>query len=230
MISILTQKNSHSLNTHIKKGWNILHPELGAYIDCIPAQQRIKASWYQGTADAVYQNLDIIREQKPNYVVILAGDHIYSMDYQDMLSHHIKNKAGMTMSCVEMPISESKQFGVISADKKWVRNYQEKPLNPEPITGNPEMALASMGVYIFNTEFLFKKLRKDAKQLSSTHDFAQDIIPKIITNSKILAFRFTDASTGKPAYWRDLGTLDAYYEANMDLISVTPKLNLYDEN
>lgn len=229
-ISILTQKNSHSLNTHIQKGWSILHPELGEYIDCIPAQQRIKASWYQGTADAVYQNLDIIREQKPNYVVILAGDHVYTMDYQKMLSQHIKNQADMTVSCLEMPISEANQFGVMTVDEKqWIKKFEEKPLNPEPIPGSPDMALTSMGVYIFNTEFLYKKLLEDAKYLSSTHDFGKDIIPNNIANSKILAFRFIDTSTGKPAYWRDLGTIDTYYESNMDLISVTPKLNLYDE-
>ena len=228
-VIVLTQYKSHSLNMHIQKGWNFLRPELGEYIDCIPAQQRIKGSWYQGTADAVYQNIDIIRDQKPNYVVVLAGDHVYKMDYRKMLAHHINNNADMTVACLETPIAEASGFGVMTIDdENWVTKFDEKPSIPNPIPGNAEMALASMGIYIFNTDFLYKGLLEDAKYQNSNHDFGKDIIPNNISNSKVSAFKFRDALTEETGYWRDVGTIDAYYKANMDLVSVSPNLNLYD--
>lgn len=229
-VSVLTQYKSHSLNTHIQKGWNYFRPELGEYIDCIPAQQRVKGSWYQGTADAVYQNLDIIGDQKPSYVLVLAGDHVYKMDYRKMLHHHIKNNADMTVACLETPIAEASQFGVMTIDRNnWVTNFVEKPAKPDAVPDNSQMALASMGIYIFSTDFLYSKLHEDAQDKNSSHDFGKDIIPQNIGSSNILAFEFKDRITGKPGYWRDVGTIDSYYKANMDLVSITPKLNLYDD-
>ncbi len=230
-ISILTQYKSHSLNAHIQKGWSFLRPELGEFIDCIPAQQRIKDSWYQGTADAVYQNLDIIREQKPNYVVVLAGDHVYKMDYREMILDHINNNADMTVACLEVPKAEATQFGVMTIDQNnLITRFTEKPANPETVPGNPAVSMASMGIYVFSTEFLYEKLVADAKDEFSSHDFGKDIIPASMGKARISAFPFKDSRTGKKGYWRDVGTIDSYYEANMDLVKVTPQLNLYDDN
>lgn len=229
-ISILTQYKSHSLNAHIQKGWSFLRPELGEFIDCIPAQQRIKDSWYQGTADAVYQNIDIIREQKPNYVVVLAGDHVYKMDYREMILDHINNNADMTVACLEVPKEEATEFGVMTIDNdNRVTRFTEKPAQPETVPGNPDVAMASMGIYVFNTEFLYKKLLEDAKDEFSSHDFGKDIIPSSVNNAVISAFPFKDHKTGKKGYWRDVGTIDSYFEANKDLVKVTPQLNLYDD-
>jgi len=230
-VSILTQYKSHSLNTHIQKGWSFLRPELGEYIDCIPAQQRIKDSWYQGTADAVYQNIDIIREQKPNYVVVLAGDHVYKMDYQEMILDHINNNADMTVACLEVPKADATQFGVMTIDENnAITRFSEKPADPETIPGNPEVAMASMGIYVFKTQFLYEKLLEDAKDEFSSHDFGKDIIPASMGKARISAFPFRDPTTGKQAYWRDVGTIDSYYEANLDLVGVTPQLNMYDDS
>jgi glucose-1-phosphate adenylyltransferase len=230
-ISILTQYKSHSLNAHIQKGWSFLRPELGEFIDCIPAQQRIKDSWYQGTADAVYQNLDIIREQKPNYVVVLAGDHVYKMDYREMILDHINNNADMTVACLEVPKAEATQFGVMTIDQNnLITRFTEKPANPETVPGNPAVSMASMGIYVFSTEFLYEKLVADAKDEFSSHDFGKDIIPASMGKARISAFPFKDSRTGKKGYWRDVGTIDSYYEANMDLVKVSPQLNLYDDN
>lgn len=230
-ISILTQYKSHSLNAHIQKGWSFLRPELGEYIDCIPAQQRIRDSWYQGTADAVYQNLDIIREQKPNYVVILAGDHVYKMDYREMILDHISKHADMTVACLQVAKAEASQFGVMTIDQhNWVTRFTEKPAQPETLPGNPDSAMASMGIYVFNTEFLYAQLVNDANNAFSNHDFGKDIIPACIGKARISAFPFKDTLTGDKGYWRDVGTIDSYYEANMDLVRVTPQLNLYDDN
>lgn len=230
-IFVLTQYKSHSLNAHIQKGWSFLRPQLGEYIDCIPAQQRIKDSWYQGTADAVYQNLDIIKEQNLSYLVVLAGDHVYKMDYREMILSHISNQADMTIGCLEVPTAEAKQFGVMSVDKNnWITRFTEKPDVPQSLPGNPNLALASMGIYIFNTQFLYKQLVADSKNKLSSHDFGKDIIPESIGNAKVLAFPFKDSNNGDKGYWRDVGTIDSYYAANMDLLKVTPQLNLYDDD
>ena len=230
-ISILTQYKSHSLNTHIQKGWSFLRPELGEYIDCIPAQQRVKDSWYQGTADAVYQNLDIIREQKPKFVVILAGDHVYKMDYRDMILDHINKNADLSVACLEVPVKEAKQFGVMTTDEhNWISRFSEKPAKPENIPGKPGYAMASMGIYVFSTEFLYQKLLEDAKSETSSHDFGKDIIPSCLKSARLSAFPFRNPDSDEPGYWRDVGTIDSYYEANMDLVTVTPELNLYDDD
>ncbi len=230
-ISILTQYKSHSLNAHIQKGWSFLRPELDEFIDCIPAQQRVKDSWYQGTADAVFQNLDIIQEKAPEHVVILAGDHVYKMDYREMILDHINKNADMTVACLEIPKEEATQFGVMSTDSNnWITQFSEKPADPQTIPGKPGIAMASMGIYVFNTQFLYDALWQDAKSETSSHDFGKDIIPNAINKAKISAFPFRNPETGECGYWRDVGTIDSYYEANLDLVKVTPELNLYDED
>ncbi len=229
-INILTQYKSHSLNTHIQKGWNFLRSELGEHIECIPAQQRVKDSWYCGTADAVYQNLDIIADEQPSNVIVLAGDHVYKMDYQTMILDHINKDADMSVACLEVPKEEAKQFGVMTIDEhNWIKRFAEKPENPEAIPGNEDYAMASMGIYVFKTEFLYRVLVADAKNERSSHDFGKDIIPDNLATARISAFPFRDSELGTTGYWRDVGTIDAYYEANMDLVTVTPQLNLYDE-
>jgi len=230
-ISILTQYKSHSLNTHIQKGWNFLRPELGEFIDLLPAQQRVKDSWYLGTADAVYQNIDIIDNINPDYILILAGDHIYKMDYSRMIEHHIEQGADMTVGCIEVPLNQAREFGVMSVNEdQWIVRFSEKPRNPEPMPGRHNACLASMGIYVFSRDFLYKMLKQDAGVEKSHHDFGKDIIPRALEHYRVAAFPFTDASTGDTAYWRDVGTVDSYYDANMDLLSVTPKLNLYDQS
>ncbi|PID43356.1 MAG: glucose-1-phosphate adenylyltransferase [Gammaproteobacteria bacterium] len=229
-ISILTQYKSHSLNMHINQGWNFLKPELGEFIDLVPAQQRVREDWYQGTADAVYQCMDIIREHSPKLVLILAGDHIYKMDYGRMIHEHLDSGAEMTIGCIEVDLKEAKQFGVLSADyKNNVIEFTEKPANPNPCAHNPGKALASMGIYVFHSDFLYDQLAKDASSQTSSHDFGKDIIPGLIGNTHVNAYCFRDDETGEPGYWRDVGTIDAYYEANMALCDVTPPLNLYDK-
>lgn len=230
-ISILTQYKSHSLNTHIHKGWGFLRAELGEFIDCIPAQQRIRESWYQGTADAVFQNLDIIREQKPDFVIVLAGDHVYKMDYREMIRDHIAKQADMTIACLEVPKEEAKGFGVMSVDDQlWVKRFAEKPANPETIPGKPDTCLASMGIYVFSTAFLYDRLIEDASNEASSHDFGKDLIPGALNTAKLSAFPFRDPVSGGPGYWRDVGTIDSYFDANLDLTRVTPQMNLYDES
>lgn len=229
-ISILTQYKSHSLNTHIQKGWHFLRAELSEFIDLIPAQQRIKDSWYQGTADAVLQNLDIIETHHPEYILILAGDHIYKMNYALMIQQHIKSGADMTVGCIEVPLEDAKGFGVMSIDNNnMISRFEEKPKNPEPTAHDPSLALASMGIYVFSRKFLYKKLIEDGDNPNSSHDFGKDIIPSSIEAHKVGAYRFVDTTTGKSAYWRDVGTIDSYYQANIELTGVTPALNLYDQ-
>ncbi|MDX1693121.1 MAG: glucose-1-phosphate adenylyltransferase [Ketobacteraceae bacterium] len=230
-IGILTQYKSHSLNSHIQKGWSFLRPELGEFIDLIPAQQRVKDSWYQGTADAIFQNIDIIREVDPAFVLVLAGDHIYKMDYSLMIQHHIDTDADMTVGCIEVPLDEAREFGVMSIDTDCkIQKFSEKPANPDSLPNNPELALASMGIYVFSTEFLYNCLETDADISNSHHDFGKDIIPRSLrAGARIFAYPFRDPETSDPGYWRDVGTIDAYYEANMELLAVTPDLNLYDE-
>jgi len=229
-IGVITQYKAHSLIRHIQQGWGFLRGEFGEYVELLPAQQRVDAKWYAGTADAVYQNLDIIRLHDPEYVLILAGDHIYKMDYGTMIAYHVEHGADMTVGCMEVPLDDARAFGVMSVDAAGkVAKFTEKPQDPEPIPGRAGMALASMGIYIFNTKFLYEQLIKDADKTGSSHDFGQDIIPALIEKYRVLAYPFRDVQNNVQAYWRDVGTVDAFWQANMELIGVTPDLNLYDE-
>lgn len=227
-IYVLTQYKSTSLHRHIQFGWSILSPTLGEFIEVIPAQQRIDEHWYQGTADAIFQNLYTLQNEKPDLVLILSGDHIYKMDYRKMIAFHMDRKADLTIAAIRMDRSLSREFGVIEVDQAWkIIGFQEKPETPKTIPGDPEGILASMGIYVFNTEILVRRLIEDARS-DSSHDFGKDIIPSMIDKDRVFAFDFREGDCGKEGYWRDVGTIDAYYEANMDLVSVTPKLNLYD--
>ncbi|VFM96480.1 MAG: glucose-1-phosphate adenylyltransferase [Candidatus Kentron sp. G] len=229
-IGILTQYKSHSLIRHVHKGWGFLRGEFGEFVELFPASQRTTESWYAGTADALYQNLDLIRIQHPKYVVVLAGDHIYKMDYGTMVASHVQAGAEMTVGCLEVPLADAKEFGVMTVDKdNRIVEFNEKPANPQPVPGSTDIALASMGIYVFNTDFLYDQLIRDADSEASSHDFGKDIIPSVISDHKILAYPFRDPSTNKQAYWRDVGTVDAFWEANMELVNVDPELNLYDE-
>jgi glucose-1-phosphate adenylyltransferase len=227
---VLTQYKAHSLILHIQKGWGFLRGEFGEFVELLPAQQRIEESaWYQGTADAVYQNLDIIRSHDPQYVLILAGDHIYKMDYGPMLAEHVERAADMTVGCIEVPIDRAREFGVMRVDAEGrVVGFQEKPEHPRPVPGKSDVALASMGIYVFNTRFLYEQLTRDASTPESGHDFGKDIIPTVIKSYRIYAYSFRDVQTGRQSYWRDVGTVDAFWEANMELVRVSPDLNLYD--
>ena len=230
-IDVLTQYKAHSLILHIQRGWSFLRGEFGEFVELLPAQQRIENSWYTGTADAVYQNLDILRNHRSDYVLVLAGDHIYRMDYGTMIAHHVESGADMTVGCIEVELDKAKEFGVMSVDEEGrVREFAEKPENPKPIPGRDEVALASMGIYVFNTGFLFEQLIKDADTPGSSHDFGKDIIPSVINNYRVMAYSFRDPKSGKQAYWRDVGTVDAFWAANLELIGVTPELNLYDKS
>ncbi|MDF1642558.1 MAG: glucose-1-phosphate adenylyltransferase [Pseudomonadales bacterium] len=229
-IFILTQYKSHSLNRHIQRGWNFLRAELGEFVELIPAQQRIKEMWYRGTADSVFQNLDIIEELDPAFVLILAGDHIYKMNYKEMIRAHMNTGAEMTVGCIEVPLEDAKEFGVMSVNNNdQIMEFNEKPDNPQPSPDNPEVALVSMGIYIFNREFLSRTLNEDELKEGSSHDFGKDIIPALIHRYPVSAFRFRNEEREEGGYWRDVGTVDAYYEANMELLAVTPPLNLYDQ-
>jgi glucose-1-phosphate adenylyltransferase len=235
-IGVATQYKAHSLIRHMQRAWNFMRPERNESFDILPASQRISEShWYEGTADAVFQNIDIIQAHAPKYMVILAGDHIYKMDYELMLRQHVESKADVTIGCLVVPRLEASGFGVMAVDKKdTVTAFVEKPADPPGIPGSPEMALASMGIYVFETEFLFEQLRRDAATPGSTRDFGGDIIPYVVKHGKAVAHRFT-ASCIRAAeeiqeYWRDVGTLDAYFDANLDLTDVVPKLNLYDRD
>lgn len=229
-IAVLTQYKSHSLIRHIQQGWSFLRAELGEFVEVVPAQQRVKDTWYTGTADAVYQNLDIIHSHKSEYVLVLAGDHIYKMDYGPMLAYHVESGADMTVGCIEVPLEDAKAFGVMSVDADGrVVKFSEKPEHPQPMPGRDDMALASMGIYVFNTRFLFDQLMKDAGLSSSNHDFGQDIIPESVRNNRVFAYSFIDEEGDDQSYWRDVGTIDAYWQANMELIGVTPELNMYDD-
>ena len=226
----MTQYKSHSLIRHIQKGWNFLRAELSEFVELVPAQQRIATSWYTGTADAVFQNLDILRSHDPSYVLILAGDHIYKMDYGPMLAFHVDRHADMTVACIEVSLEEAKAFGVMSVDDKGrVLDFAEKPEHPQPMPGRNDAALASMGIYVFNTQFLYEQLIRDADNASSSHDFGKDIIPSVIKKYRVYAYPFRRADTGVQAYWRDVGTVDAFWQANIELIGITPELNLYDD-
>ena len=229
-ISVLTQYKSHSLDRHIQRGWGFLGGELGEFVELLPAQQRLETSWYAGTADAVLQNLDIIRRHNPEYVLILAGDHVYKMDYGTMLAAHVERGADITVGCIEVPLEMATAFGVmdVDADLKITR-FTEKPPKPEPIPGRPNHALASMGIYVFSTKVLFRELLRDQNLPGSSHDFGKDIIPSLIHSHRVMAFPFRDPVSDGEAYWRDVGTVDALWEANLELTSVSPELDLYDE-
>jgi glucose-1-phosphate adenylyltransferase len=228
-VGVLTQYKSHSLIQHIQRGWGFLRGEFGEFVELLPAQQRIQSSWYAGTADAIYQNLDIIRIHNPEYVLILAGDHIYKMDYGPMIAQHVESAADMTVACLEVDLEGARAFGVMTTDVDGrVREFNEKPQGPVPMPGRDDLALASMGIYVFNTRFLFEQLIKDADNVNSGHDFGHDIIPSIIQQYRVFAYPFRDVQSGRQAYWRDVGTVDAFWAANLELIGVTPELNLYD--
>jgi len=229
-VGVLTQYKAHSLILHIQKGWGFLRGELGEFIELLPAQQRIETSWYTGTADAVYQNLDIIRNHHPSFVLVLAGDHVYKMDYGAMLIHHVDSNADVTVACVEVPVERAHEFGVVTVDaQSRITKFLEKPKDPEPIPGRPGITLASMGIYVFNTKFLYEQLVRDAGTTSSAHDFGKNVIPSIMDSCRVMAYPFRDPVTKKQPYWRDVGTVDALWEANIELVEITPELNLYDE-
>lgn len=227
-IHILIQYKSMSLDRHLRMGWNIFNSELGEYIDVIPAQQRIGDKWYQGTADSIYQNIYAIQMRDEKYIMVLAGDHIYKMDYHKIIEFHKEKNADLTVGAVMMPKETASQFGVIEVGRESrIKGFKEK-LREEPKTvpGKPDSVYASMGIYVFNKEALIKELEKDAPK-ESDHDFGKNIIPSMINNYETFAYNFVDED-GDPAYWRDIGTIDAYYEANMDLIEIIPEFNMYD--
>jgi len=229
-VHVLTQYKSYSLTRHISMGWNVLNGELGEYIDAIPAQQRVDEEWYKGTADSIYQNIYAIEDEKPEYVLILAGDHVYKMNYREMLDFHKENKADLTISVIEVPKEKAGEFGVCEVDKNLkVKNIIEKPKKQVENIGGGKFVYASMGIYIFNRGTLEKILEKDARNEKSSHDFAKDIIPMMIASSSVYAFNFKDKEAGQPRYWKDAGSIDAYFEANMDLIQVLPPINIYDK-
>jgi glucose-1-phosphate adenylyltransferase len=230
---VLTQYKAMSLDRHINLGWqSYLCRELGEFIDVVPPQQRIDEHWYQGTADAVYQNIYTIEKERPRYVVILAGDHIYKMNYARLVERHKETNADVTIATLRFPLAMAAgQFGVAEVDgENRVVGFEEKPLQPKSIPGDPERALASMGIYVFTGRFLFEQLCLDATRHGSQHDFGHDLIPSVIATHRVFAYPFMDENRKNEAYWRDVGTLDAYYEANMDLISVDPQLNMYDRD
>ena len=228
-VGILTQYKSHSLNQHIQRGWGFMRGELGEFVELLPAQQRLETTWYEGTADAIYQNIDIIRAHHPEYVLILAGDHIYKMDYGTMLAAHVESDSDITVGCIEVPLEQASAFGVMGIDgDNRIVQFEEKPENPPPLAGSPDKSLASMGIYVFRTEALIEELIKDANTPGSSRDFGKDIIPGNIHQRKVTAFPFRDPKTGDTAYWRDVGTIDSFWAANLELIGISPELNLYD--
>ena len=235
-IAVVTQYKAHSLLRHLQRGWGFLRGEFNEFLDLWPAQQRVEgAHWYRGTADAVYQNIDIIRSIKPKYVIVLAGDHIYKMDYTRMVADHAASGADCTVGCIEVPRLEARAFGVMAVDEtRRVTGFVEKPDDPPAMPGHPDIALASMGIYVFDTAYLFRLLDDNIASSATDHDFGKDIIPALIGTAKVVAHRFQDSCVmdggAEEAYWRDVGTLDAYWEANIDLCRVTPALNLYDNN
>jgi glucose-1-phosphate adenylyltransferase len=235
-IGVATQYKAHSLIRHLQRGWNFLRPERNESFDILPASQRVsETQWYEGTADAVYQNIDIIESYGVQYMVILAGDHIYKMDYELMLQQHVNQGADVTVGCLEVPRMEATGFGVMHVDETdRIVAFVEKPKDPPGIPGNPDMALASMGIYVFTTKFLIDQLKRDAAEPGSSRDFGKDIIPNIVANGKAVAHRFASscvrASVENEAYWRDVGTVDAYWQANIDLTDVLPELDLFDRS
>ena len=232
-IGVVTQYKAHSLIQHLQRGWGFLRGEFNEFIDLMPAQQRIEAEWYKGTADAVFQNMDILRHYGPEFVLILAGDHIYKMDYGEMLAAHAASAADLTIACLDVPIEDAKSFGVMSVDGyQRIIDFNEKPENPTPMPDDSSRALASMGIYIFNAKFLYEQLIRDADDPHSEHDFGKNIIPYLVSRYRVFAHSFAESCVGVQngaIYWRDVGTVEAYWEANMELAKITPDLNLYDD-
>ena len=227
-VFVLTQYKSYSLERHIRYGWGFLSNELHEFVVPIPPQQRIDESWYQGTADAIYQNIYSIDKEKAEYLLVLSGDHIYRMDYGDLISYHVRKKADVTVGALEIEKHEASQFGVIEVDEdNKIIGFQEKPKDPRTLPGDGDKALISLGVYVFSMQPLVEALKRDAEDKKSDHDFGKNVIPGMAKNSEVYAYNFKDKKTGKSAYWKDVGTLDSYWEANMDLVSVSPVFNLY---
>jgi glucose-1-phosphate adenylyltransferase len=235
-MAVATQYKAHSLIRHLQRGWTFLRPERNESFDILPASQRVsETQWYAGTADAVFQNIDIIESYGPEYLVILAGDHVYKMDYELMLTQHEENNADVTVACLEVPLRDATGFGVVAvAEQDRIVSFLEKPKNPPPMPDNPLMSFASMGIYVFRTKFLFDQLRRDAADSNSSHDFGKDIIPHLVEHGRAFAHRFTEScvrsSEQAEPYWRDVGTVEAYWQANIDLTDVIPPLDLYDSN
>ena len=229
-ISVLTQYKAHSLIQHIQRGWGYLRGEFGEFVELLPAQQQLGEMWYRGTADAVYQNLSILREHRPKHIVILAGDHIYKMDYGPMVAFHVEQNADITVGVIEVPRERAREFGVLTADDdNRVIEFNEKPEQPKPVPGRDNVALASMGIYVFDLQFLDDILRADAADDNSHHDFGKDVVPNSIQDWRVFAYPFQDVKTRAQSYWRDVGNVDAYFEANMELVHVRPELNIYDD-
>ncbi|WP_294765608.1 glucose-1-phosphate adenylyltransferase [uncultured Rhodoferax sp.] len=235
-IGVITQYKSHSLLRHLQRGWSFLRAELNEMVDLLPAQQRVdEEHWYRGTADAIYQNLDIIQSSRPEYVVVLAGDHIYKMDYSLMLKDHVESGAGCTVGCIEVPRQEATAFGVMAVDgARKITDFVEKPANPPAMPGNDAVSLASMGIYIFDSQYLYDLLEDDLANPESSHDFGKDVIPRVVREGRAVAHPFSmscvSSTPDAEPYWRDVGTIDAFWEANLDLASVTPELDIYDTN
>ncbi len=234
-IGVATQYKAHSLIRHMQRGWNFFRPERNESFDILPASQRTGDNWYAGTADAVFQNIDIIQDYEPQFIIILAGDHIYKMDYEMMLADHVEQDADVTVGCIEVPRLQARGLGVMAVDTSdRITDFVEKPADPPGMPDNPNMALASMGIYVFTTSFLIEELRRDAADATSQRDFGRDIIPHLVQKGNARAHRFSHScvrsDNEKEAYWRDVGTLDAYWEANIDLTDVVPALDLYDRD
>lgn len=228
-ISVVTQYKSHSLQRHLQRGWGFLSGQFGEFLEVLPAQQRHGEGWYQGTANAIYQNLDIIHYYDPKYIIILAGDHIYKMDYGKMIAAHVDRAADVTVGCIPVSLEQASEFGVMAIDdEERIVEFAEKPDRPKSMPGDSSRALASMGIYVFTTEYLRSRLIEDAEDNASTHDFGHDVIPHALEHANAFAFPFVNANTGAPGYWRDVGTVDAYWEANINLVTLNPELNMYD--
>jgi glucose-1-phosphate adenylyltransferase len=235
-IAVATQYKAHSLIRHLQMGWNFFRPERNESFDILPASQRVSENmWYVGTADAVYQNIDIVESHACRFIVVLAGDHVYKMDYEIMLKQHVETGADVTVGCLEVPRSEASAFGVMHVDEEGVINsFLEKPADPPSMPGKPDISLASMGIYVFNAKFLFDELKRDAADTNSSHDFGKDIVPYLVKNGRAVAHEFgrscVRAGNDQPSYWRDVGTVDAYWAANIDLTDTVPDLDLYERS
>jgi glucose-1-phosphate adenylyltransferase len=233
-VGVATQYMAHGLIHHIQRGWNFLDDQFDEFVDILPARRYDREGGYTGTANAVLQNLELIQISEPDYVLILGGDHIYKMDYSVLLAEHAAREADVTIACIDVPLEDARHFGVMSVEKTWrVTDFKEKPSYPEPIPGKPDYALASMGIYVFNADFLYQQLKLDNEDADSSHDFGKDILPRLVHSHRVYAHCFANSCVnmvGDQPYWRDVGTVDAYWEANMDLVQVTPDLNLYDDS
>ncbi len=234
-IGVATQYKAQSLIQHLQRGWSFLDGRFHEFVDILPAQQQVSEDWYQGTADAVFQNLDLIRRTRPKHVLVLSGDHVYKMDYGRMLTEHVENQADFSVACIDVPRAEASEFGVMHVgDDQRIAAFVEKPKDPPPMPGRPDRALASMGVYVFNADFLYEQLVRDHDDPHSSHDFGKDVIPHCVKRYRAFAHNFSKSCVGMDGsgipYWRDAGTIDAYWEANMELTKVTPELNLYDDD